>query len=225
MTNLQVFDFRSEFNLHEVVSLCIGRNPRLAVPEPGEDQRTEYAELMNAARTAATGGTAACALAFIQGEFLPSLPKGPLYPIWALQRVPADDEFGAFVKIDGARWPEEGFDPGPPENWIFGRARIAQWLEGRNFKPAYDFAGAGGPFVTEVAAMGASKTRAADTRTRHTLLKIIYAMATAAPYRFNPGDKRSEAATIIASATDAAGCPVTAETVRSWLNEAAAVAR
>lgn len=56
---------------------------------------------------------------------------------------------------------------------------------------------------------------------KSTLLSIIYGMATAAPYAFNPTAKRSEAAAVIASATAAAGCPVTDDTVRKWLKVAA----
>ena len=63
------------------------------------------------------------------------------------------------------------------------------------------------------------------TRERETLLKIIYGMAIAPPYKFDPDAKRGEAAAIIASATDAAGCSVSDDTVRKWLKEAAKVAR
>lgn len=63
------------------------------------------------------------------------------------------------------------------------------------------------------------------TRERETLLKIIYGMAIAHPYNFNPDAKRGDAAPIIAGATDAAGCSVGDDTVRKWLKEAAKVAR
>lgn len=62
-------------------------------------------------------------------------------------------------------------------------------------------------------------------RERDTLLKIIYGMATAPPYKFDPDARRGDAAAIIASATDAAGCSVSDDTVRKWLKEAAKVAR
>lgn len=62
-------------------------------------------------------------------------------------------------------------------------------------------------------------------RERNTLLKIIYGMAVAAPYRFDPEGRRGDAAAIIASATAAAGCSVSDDTVRKWLREAAKVAR
>lgn len=59
------------------------------------------------------------------------------------------------------------------------------------------------------------------TRERNTLLRIVYGMATAAPYRFDPTASRSEVAATIASATAAAGCPVHEDTIRKWLREAA----
>lgn len=64
-----------------------------------------------------------------------------------------------------------------------------------------------------------------STRERYSLLRILYGMAVAEPYRFDPDSKRGEAAAIIASATDAAGCSVSDDTVRKWLREAAKVAR
>lgn len=62
---------------------------------------------------------------------------------------------------------------------------------------------------------------ALSTVERNSLLRIIYGMATAVPYGFSPGAARSEAAATIASATAAAGCPVTDETIRKWLKVAA----
>ena len=56
---------------------------------------------------------------------------------------------------------------------------------------------------------------------RDSLLKIIYSMAIAEPYGFDPSAKRNEATAIIASATGAAGCPVDVDTVRKWLKLAA----
>lgn len=63
--------------------------------------------------------------------------------------------------------------------------------------------------------------RGLSARERNTLLKIIYGMAKAGPYNFDPSAARSDAAAIIASATDAAGCSVSDDTVRKWLKEAA----
>ena len=59
------------------------------------------------------------------------------------------------------------------------------------------------------------------TRERSSLLKIIYGMAVASPYQFDPEAKRSEVAVTIASACAAAGCQVDEDTVRKYLREAA----
>ena len=63
--------------------------------------------------------------------------------------------------------------------------------------------------------------RPLKTRERDTLLRIIYGMAIAAPYNFDPAAKRGEAAATIASATAAAGCRVDDDTVRKYLKQAA----
>lgn len=60
-----------------------------------------------------------------------------------------------------------------------------------------------------------------STRERDTLLRILFGVACAAPYSFNPSANRSEASTLIATATDAAGCSVHPDTVRTYLKEAA----
>lgn len=59
------------------------------------------------------------------------------------------------------------------------------------------------------------------TRERDTLLRILYGMACAAPYRYDPFAGRSETSATIASATSAAGCAVDADTVRKYLRQAA----
>lgn len=69
----------------------------------------------------------------------------------------------------------------------------------------------------------ASATSDSDltTRERGSLLKILYGVATSAPYNYDPNAKRSEAAVTIASACAAAGCPIDEDTVRRYLREAA----
>ena len=59
------------------------------------------------------------------------------------------------------------------------------------------------------------------TRERDSLLRILYGMACATPYRYDPTAARNEATATIASATAAAGCEVDADTVRKYLKEAA----
>ncbi|MDP1647976.1 MAG: hypothetical protein Q8M01_07230 [Rubrivivax sp.] len=59
------------------------------------------------------------------------------------------------------------------------------------------------------------------TRERDSLLRILYGMACAAPYRYDSSAARNEATATIASATAAADCGVDADTVRKYLKEAA----
>lgn len=65
------------------------------------------------------------------------------------------------------------------------------------------------------------KSEKMNTRERDSLLRILYGMACAAPYRYDPTEARNEATATIASATAAAGCEVDADTVRKYLKEAA----
>lgn len=60
-----------------------------------------------------------------------------------------------------------------------------------------------------------------STSERNSLLRIVYAMAVADPYKFDPSAPRNEATTIVASATAAAGCSVDVGTVRKYLRQAA----
>lgn len=67
----------------------------------------------------------------------------------------------------------------------------------------------------------ADAERELSTRERDSVLRILYGMACAEPYRYDPSAARNEATAIIASATAAAGCAVDADTVRKYLKEAA----
>lgn len=58
-------------------------------------------------------------------------------------------------------------------------------------------------------------------RERDALLRILYGMALAAPYGYDPAAPRNEATATIASATAAAGCAVDTDTVRKYLKQAA----
>jgi hypothetical protein len=62
------------------------------------------------------------------------------------------------------------------------------------------------------------------TKEHNTLLRIVYGMAVAPPYNFNSLAQRSEAAATISSATAAAGCLVSDETVRKYLKMASEIA-
>lgn len=77
------------------------------------------------------------------------------------------------------------------------------------------------PPPEEVPPSARDADRPLKTRERDTLLRIIYGMAIAAPYNFDPAAKRGEAAATIASATAAAGCRVDDDTVRKYLKQAA----
>lgn len=60
-----------------------------------------------------------------------------------------------------------------------------------------------------------------SSRERDSHLRIIYGVACAKPYEYDPSVARGVAAPTIASATAAAGCPVDDDTVRKYLKEAA----
>lgn len=120
---------------------------------------------------------------------------------------------GAWIDLVEARWEED------QTQVRFTRSTIAAWFSanGNGFVPKY-------PFVQPQAGLGtAGLADKLTTTERHTLLRIVWGMATTKPYHFDPTAPRSDAATIIASSTAAAGCSVSDDTVRKYLKEAAAL--
>ncbi|MDL2336720.1 MAG: hypothetical protein QFE16_02665 [Pseudomonadota bacterium] len=138
------FDFRDDFNLHEIASLCIGRDPALAAPFDNDPAKTAYREIISAAAASAVMASAECARAHFDGRGYPSLYPELLYPAWALERTPNADGEPAWTEVGKDRWPEEGFDPPDKTEWKFDRRTVASWLSSRAFKPSYDFSRRGG---------------------------------------------------------------------------------
>ena len=89
--DLSVFDFRDDFTLHEIASLCAGHDPGSLVPDESDAVGTDYRELIFAATASATMANAECALAHFAGRTRPSLSSGrrPLAPCLSLRRASA----------------------------------------------------------------------------------------------------------------------------------------
>lgn len=160
---LEAYDFKEVFTIREIACLALGVDPASStIPEA---LRGPYDVIARAARVAANAGAGTCAKAHFNGQTHRDLTKGPLYPGWALERIPGDDEVPAWTPIDDrSRWPEADFDPGALDSWTFSRARVAEWLAGRDFRPMYDFSRRGGFFPPAVADISAAA--AADAAER-----------------------------------------------------------
>ena len=145
--DFSAFDFRDDFALHEIASLCIGLDPAHPMPSDNDPSRTAYREIVSAATASAEMANAECARAHFENRARPSLYPNLLYTTWALQRIPTKTGEPAWEEIGRDRWPEEGFDPSIVEEWRFDRQTVANWLSGRLFKPVYDFSRPGGLLV------------------------------------------------------------------------------
>jgi hypothetical protein len=82
--NFDVFDFHDEFTLHEVVCLCIGRDPAAGEPAAGDADLTAYAAVKAGAVKSMDFAVRKCAQANIAGAKQSTLPGGQLYPEWVL---------------------------------------------------------------------------------------------------------------------------------------------
>jgi len=136
--SLRVFDFRDSFTLTEVACLCWGVNPEgFDTCDPSRRKLVE--ETLAAAVDAASSGAAECAIAWMTGGSQADLEPASLCPRWALERIPGAPGLEPWTPMPPGRFPEAGFDHGPPESWAVNRERVAAWLTSRNFEPSYPF--------------------------------------------------------------------------------------
>ena len=173
--DLTVFDFRDFFTVHEISSLCIGRDPGSPAPLDDDPARTAYHEIISAVVASATMATAECAIAHFAGHASPSLYPGLLYPKWALHRIPVAAGELPWKEVSRDRWPEEGFTATEGfdlDEWQFDRKTVAAWLSGRAFKSKYEFSREGGRLISTEADI----STAPHPRAEATYLTIIGAL-------------------------------------------------
>lgn len=218
MMQLNHYDFRDEFTLHEVVSLSIGHEPRLGTPKETDPAWPAYKELRLAAIRAVSTSNAACAFAHFAGESQEKLHKGLLYTEWALERIPvftptAEDQRIPFghTEIPKDQWPEKGFNPDDTDSWLFSRKTISNWFSGRPFKPVYDFSPPGaGSFVR--GQKEEIEPKPLGNRERNTLLTIIAVLCKEAKIDYT---KPAKAASLIQSTAAKMGVNIGESTIEA----------